>query len=103
MTQTHTYSVTIRDITWTDIGDAIDSVNNLDSISGVSIQARYDTQGGTLDDGTTYSTEAVLTVSKEYDLGEGDVALDQLATALSGLSVINKSVPQLKTEIQARR
>jgi len=102
MTQAHTWSTTLYDISWQDVGAAVDSVENLDSLDGVSISARYDTSGGTRDDGTTFRTEAVVTVTMEYSLGGGDVALESLANALSNLSVINKSVPQLKTEIKAR-
>lgn len=102
MTQTHTWSTTLYDISWQDIGTAVDSVESLDNISGVSISARYDTSGGTREDGTAYDTEAVVTVTMEYPLGAGDTSLDSLATALSNLSVVSKSVPQLKTEIKAR-
>jgi len=102
MSETHTWSTTLYDISWQDVGTAVDSVENLDNISGVSLSARYDTGGGTRDDGTTFNTEAVVTVTMEYSLGDGDVALESLANALSNLSVINKSVPQLKTEIKAR-
>ena len=102
MSQTHTWSTTLYDISWQDIGNAVESVESLDNVSGVSISAKYDTSGGTRDDGTPFSSEAVVTVTMEYPLGTGDTALESLANALSNLSVVSKSVPQLKTEIKAR-
>lgn len=97
----HTYSTVFRDISFSNIGTALETIQTIDAISGVDIRATYDTSGGTLEDGTTYDTEATLTVTYEYSLGNGDVALDNLATSLSNLGQLpDKST--IRDEIKAR-
>jgi hypothetical protein len=98
----HSYSTVLYDLTWQDIGDAINTVEQLDGISGVALRATFDTSGGTLEDGTEYQTEATLTATYEYELGNGDAALTELANAISQLSVVDTSVSQLEYEIKQR-
>lgn len=99
---THTYSTVLYDITWQDIGNAIDSIDTVDSLTGVDAQARYDTSGGTRDDGTTYDTEAVLTMRYDYSLGDGQTALEEFAAGLADVPALPDDTATLKTEIRSR-
>lgn len=80
---THTYSTPLYDLTWSDIGNALGAVQDLDSKDAASVQARFDTSGGTREDGTSYTTEAVLSVTYEYTLGNGQTAAEELAALLA--------------------
>lgn len=97
----HTYSTVFRDISFSEVGTALDTIQKIDAISGVDIRATYDTSGGTLDDGTTYNTEATVTLTYDYSLGNGDVALDNLANALSRLDQLPDKAT-IRSEIKAR-
>jgi len=97
----HTYSTVFRDVSFSEVGTALNTIQKIDAISGVDIRAVYDTSGGTLDDGTTYDTEATVTLTYDYSLGDGDVALDNLANALSRLGRLPDKAT-IQNEIKAR-
>jgi len=98
---THTYSTVLYDVTWTDIGQAVDSVQQVAAVSGVDLRVAHDTSGGTMEDGTTYNTETTFTATYEYALGSGDVALNELADALSQLSHLPDK-QTIRSDIKAR-
>jgi hypothetical protein len=100
--QTHSYSTTLRDVSWSDIGNALDAVKQLDSDDNIDIQVRYDTGGGTLKDGTSYQTEAVFTARYQYALGDGQTALDAFAKKLSQVPSLPDDTAQLADAIQQR-
>lgn len=88
MTQTHSYSTVLFDVTWEEIGNSLDTVESVDSKNEINIRASYDTSGGKLEDGTTFQTQAVLNVSYEYELGNGETSLDEFAEALSQVPLL---------------
>lgn len=100
--QRHNYSIIIRDVSWSDIGNAIDSVKQLDSDDSIELLIRHDTSGGTLDDGTTYQTETSFSATYSYALGDGDAALTDFAMKLSQLPPLPDDSAMLKTEIKER-
>jgi hypothetical protein len=99
---TFSYSQVLRDITWSDIGGALDAVQSLDSDNNIDLRARYDTSGGELEDGTVYQTEAVLDATYHYQLGDGATALDDFAGKLSQVPPLPDDKTQLKDTIEQR-
>jgi hypothetical protein len=99
--QTHSYSTTLRDVSWPDIGKSIDAVNQLDS-GEVDLHIVHDTSGGTLDDGTVFHTETVFTAEYQYSLGDGQSALDDFANKLSQVPALPSDVNSLTSEIKER-
>jgi hypothetical protein len=100
--ESHTYSIILRDVSWTDIGNAVDAVKQLDSDDSIELLIRHDTSGGTLDDGTTYQTETSFSATYSYALGNGDTALTDFAMKLSQLPPLPDDSATLKTEIKER-
>lgn len=98
----HTYSDTLTDVTWSDIGNALDAVRQLDTDDSIELSVRHDTSGGTLDDGTAYETRTVFTASYEYELGEGQTALNDFAAKLSQVPPLPDDDSSLATAIRQR-
>jgi hypothetical protein len=102
--QTHSYSIVLRDVSWSDIGSALDAVQKLDSDDNIDLQARHDTSGGTLEDGTVYQTETVFTAKYSYPLSvKGQTAIDDFAAKLSQVPAFPDDTTQLAETIQQRR
>jgi hypothetical protein len=99
--QTHSYSTILRDVSWSDIGKSVDAVEQLDG-GNVDLRIVHDTSGGTLDDGTTFQTETVLTAEYAYSLGDGQTALDAFANKLSQVPALPSDVNSLASEIKER-
>lgn len=98
----HSYSVVLRDVSWSDIGNAVDAVKQLDSDDSIELLIRHDTSGGTLEDGTTYQTETSFSATYTYALGDGDTALTDFSTKLSQVPSLPDDSATLKTEIKER-
>ncbi len=100
--ESHTYSIILRDVSWSDIGNAVDAVKQLDNDDSIDLRIRHDTSGGTLDDGTTYQTETSFSATYSYALGNGDTALTDFSTKLSQVPRLPDDSATLKTEIKER-
>jgi hypothetical protein len=100
--QSHTFSTVLYDVSWTQIGDAVDAVKKLDSTDSIQLRVTHDTSGGERDDGAAYQTETVLSVEYEYQLGEGQVALDDFGKKLSQVPALSSDAATLKTDIKQR-
>jgi len=99
---THSYSIVLRDVSWSDIGAAVDEVEQLDSDDSIDLHITHDTSGGTLDDGTSYETETLFSARYDYVLGEGDTALDDFASKLSEVPALPSDIAQLSDSIKRR-
>ena len=99
---THSYSVVLHDVSWSDIGNAVDAVENLDSDGSINLHINHDTSGGTLDDGTSYETETSFTAKYQYSLGDGNVSLDDFASKLSQVPALPSDTVRLTETIQQR-
>jgi len=99
---THTYSVVLRDVSWSDIGNAVDAVEQLDSDGSIDLHIRHDTSGGTLEDGSEYATETSFRATYNYTLGNGQKALEGFARQLSQVPPLPDDEMQLTDTIQQR-
>ena len=99
---THSYSIVLRDVSWSDIGNAVDAVGQLDSDNSIDLHITHDTSGGTLDDGTPYETETSFAATYAYALGEGDTTLDDFASKLSQVPALPSDTARLTNDIQQR-
>jgi hypothetical protein len=99
---THTYSIVLRDVSWSDIGNAVDAVEKLDSDNNTDLHIRHDTSGGTLEDGTKYATETSFRATYNYTLGNGQTALEEFASNLSQVPPLPDDATQLTDTIRQR-
>lgn len=100
--QTHSFSTVLYDVSWSDVGSALDAVERLDSDGNIDLNVTHDTSGGRRDDGTTFDTETRFSARYNYALGDGAVALDTFASQLSEVPALPSDTSALKDRIRQR-